>query len=492
MVTANLPDRFYIYGAGHHARIFMSWLRVCKMESRIKGFIVSQLAEGQEEFCGWPLKCLKEMVSSLRGEKVCVAISEAISFGVKDNLIAVGAESIQLTDKQIENMEENVFSFFASKENLLNQVVVWNYWGMGYYEQCKYIVEELHRRDKSIKVYWVIKELVKADFPEWVISVKFDSYEYYEVMSKSRILITNVNSPCSPRCKQSYQYYIFTWHGIGPTKRVEWDSNECRAAVGYDKKVMSDRWNAADIMIAGSDFCHHVYRNAFLYDGVIENWGYPRNDIFFKEISYKDEIKKRFGIEKDKKIMLYAPTFRHELMKSKDADRLKEIYDIDLSMVSRAAEKRFGSKFAILYRFHPFVYSFVDITAYRQYGIDVTYYPDMQELLTATDILLTDYSSSMWDFSLTRKPVFLCYHDAEEYEAKYNGFYIFPDEYPYPKGHSTEELCQEIMSFDDKEYQKRLDGWFERFGTYDDGKASARVVDRILDVFEHPAKYGKE
>lgn len=491
MIAANLPDKFYIYGAGHHARIFMSWLRVNRVEARVKGFIVSQNVEGQDEFCSRPITGIKEIATSLGSEKVYIAISEAAASGLKDKLAAIGAEGIQLTDGQIENMEAEVFSFFASDEEALNQVVAWNYWGMGYYEQCKYIVEELHRRDKSIKVYWVIKESVKAVFPDWVIPVRLGSYEYFEVMGKSRVLVTNVNAPSLKKYKRNFQYFIFTWHGIGPTKRVEWDSLDSRALVNYDIGIMRDRWNAADIMIAGSDFCHHVYRKSFLYDGDIENWGYPRNDIFFKGISYKNKIKEQFSIEKDKKIMLYAPTFRHELMKSKDKDRLKEIYDIDLSVVRKAAEEKFGSKFAILYRFHPFVYSFVDITAYRQYGIDVTYYSDMQELLTATDILLTDYSSSMWDFSLMRKPVFLCYHDAEEYEAKYNGFYVFPDEYPYPKGHSTEELCQAIMSFDDKEYQKRLDDWFARFGSYDEGKASERVANRILDVFNNPAKYGK-
>ena len=119
-------------------------------------------------------------------------------------------------------------------------------------------------------------------------------------------------------------------------------------------------------------------------------------------------------------------------------------------------------------------------------GIDVTGYTDTQELLLAADILITDYSSAMWDFSLQRKPVFLLYDDADEVEREV-GFYRHPDTYPYPKGHTIGELCEAIENFDDESYQIALDDWFKEYGTYDDGHASEQVANHILEVIE---KYG--
>ncbi|WP_029544373.1 CDP-glycerol glycerophosphotransferase family protein [Selenomonas sp. AB3002] len=490
MTVEILPDRFYVYGAGHYARIFMSWLQMNKMENRVKGIVVTDKAEGETVFCGCRVYGLQDIKTYLNREMVYIAVSQDISHGIINELDMLGAENIQLTDLDFEDMEADLFAFFSEEGKLYNQIVVWNFWGMGYYDQCKYIIEEVHKRDKDIKVYWVLKEENTA-LPEWIEPIIIGSYEYYMVMSRSRLLVTNVNSPSSCKFKQKNQYYIYTWHGMGPSKRLEWDSPLHRAKAGNDKEVVKRRWSGADVMIAGSNFCHEVYRNSFLYDGVIEDWGYPRNDIFFKGVSFEDAIKDRYNIGKEKKIILYAPTFRNELMESRDTDRLQEIYDIDLSLIREAAEKRFASEFVVMYRFHNYVYRYVDISSYQQNGIDVTYYPDMQELLSAIDILVTDYSSSMWDFSLKRKPVFLYYHDAEEYEEKYQGFYVFPDNYPYPKGHTTEELCNEILAFDGDVYQKRLDEWFGKYGTYDDGHASERVAGRILDVMKNPAKYGK-
>lgn len=492
MIIDVKKEKFYVYGAGHYARIFMSWLQLQHMDDRVQAFIVSNRGEHQEEFCGRTLVGYDEVADKLKNEKIYIAVSEDISYGIKEKLTAAGADGSQLTDISMRSMENELFSACSSNNIPLDYILVWNYWGMGYYDQCKYIAEEVHRRNKDIRFYWILNEGVKAELPGWVEPVIIGSYKYYEVMSRARILLTNVDAPSSSRFKRKYQYFIYTWHGIGPSKRLEWESPLHRARVNNDKEVIKERWNGADVMIAGSDFCHHVYRKSFLYDGLIENWGYPRNDVFFCKVSYEEKIRKQFNIERAKRIILYAPTFRNELMENKDENRLKEIYDINLLLVKKAADKRFNSDFVILYRFHHYVHRYVDTSSYKQNGIDVTDYLDMQELLSMTDILITDYSSSMWDFSLTRKPVFLYYHDAEEYEEKYQGFYVFPDEYPYPKGHTTEELCQEILNFDEKKYQKKLDEWFARFGSYDDGHASEKVADRIFDVLNNSAKYGKE
>ena len=491
MFADSISENFYIYGAGQYARIMVSWLQAKKLKDRVRGCIVSNRDSGQEDFCGIPIFAFDAVVEQLNGVTVFIAIAVENAVGIAEKLDTVGAQGMHITYALLDEMEGDLFDIFSADGKALDQVVVWNYWGMGYYDQCKYIVNELHRRNGKLKIYWILKDVVNTPLPDWITPISIGSYEYYEVMSRSRILVTNVDSPSSCIYKRNFQYFIYTWHGIGPSKRLEWESPLHRKRIGNDKRIVQNRWNGADIMVAGSNCCHEVYRKSFLYEGKIEDWGYPRNDVLFNDISYKKRIYDTFGIDDKKKIILYAPTFRNELMENRDTERLRQIYDIDLVKVREAAEKRFGGEFVVMYRFHNYVYRYVDISSYKQNGIDATYYPDMQELLKTVDILITDYSSSMWDFSLTKKPVFLYFHDAEEYEEKYQGFYVFPDNYPYPKGHTNEELCDAIASFDDEKYQADLDKWFKKYGTFDDGHASERIADRVFDVIENPAKYGK-
>ena len=487
-----IQTEFYIYGTGLYAEVFYSYLKLNNLDNKILGFIVSYSAHSGKSFHGHKVYVFDEAVDFIEGMRVYVAISPDKSVGIKERLNEAGVlEVIQFDEEIYFELETEIFNYYrCSKFEIQNdQVVFWNYWGLGYFDQCKYIAEELHNRNNKISIYWIITNAAIMDFPEWITPVFFGSPGYYEVMNSARILITNVNPPDDGRYKRSGQYYIYTWHGIGPSKRLEWQSPIHNK--GKEDEIRS-RWNKADIMIAGSDFCHEVYRNSFLYGGVIEDWGYPRNDLLFKEKDFREKINQLYEIDESKKIVLYAPTFRNELMAEGRQDRLQEIYNIDLEMVRKAFEKRFGGSFVILYRFHHYVYRYIDISSYKQKAIDATYYPDMQELLKSVDVLITDYSSSMWDFSLTRKPVFLYYHDAEEYEEKYQGFYVFPDKYPYPKGHTSEELCYAIETFDDDIYQRNLDSWFEKYGTFDDGHASERVANRVLDVMENPSKYVKD
>ena len=482
---------FYVYGAGQYAREFIFLVQLKKLEKNIKGVIVSTKAAGDENFLGYPLYGYDEIKDKLEGSVVYVAISSERAGNLEDKIKAAGAaEVISFTAELYQEMQRDIFAAFMEQSILDDQVVVWSYWGLGYSDQCKYIAMELHKRAPKLKIIWAVSGQTEG-FPDWITPVTLGTPQYYEAMGRSRVLVSNVNAPVDRSFKRNEQYYIYTWHGIGPSKRIEWQSPIHKGRDGYDEAIVKDRWNAADIMVAGSDFCHEVYRNSFLYDGVIEDWGYPRNDVFFHDNDYRKRVCDFYGIDNDKKIILYAPTFRNELMESGDVERLKEIYDIDLQRVEDAFENRFGQEYVVLYRFHHYVHRYMDISSYRQMGLDATFYPDMQHLIVASDVLITDYSSSMWDFSLTRKPVFLYYHDAEEYEEKYQGFYVFPDNYPYPKGHTTDELCEAIALFDEADYQKKLNKWFEKYGTYDDGHASERIADRILDVIRNPAKYGK-
>ena len=488
----SVNENIYVYGTGQYSRVFLSYMQLKGLESRIEGFIVTKMANQQELFYGHCVYEFNQIEDKLTGKIVCIAISEEKADGIKEKLQSAGVrEIVQFNETIYNELEESLFAHYNAIEIQNKQVVVWNFWGLGYSDQCKYIAKRMHEADESVSIFWIVSTQGNYDFPEWITPIVIGTQDYYRVLCSSRLLVSNVNAPSSVRFKRKEQYYIYTWHGIGPSKRIEWQSPLHRKVVHFERERVKERWAGADIMVAGSDFCHEVYRDSFLYDGKIEKWGYPRNDVLFQPNDFREKVYKFFDIPQNKKILLYAPTFRNELINSGNEKRLAEIYDIDLGIVKEEIERRFAEEYVILYRFHHYVYRYVDISKYNQAGIDATFYPDMQELLVASEVLITDYSSSMWDFSLTRKPIFLYYHDAEEYQEKYQGFYVFPDEYPYPKGHNMQELCCAIRHFDDELYQNELDKWFKRFGTYDDGHATERVVARMCDVMNNPSKYGK-
>ena len=116
-------------------------------------------------------------------------------------------------------------------------------------------------------------------------------------------------------------------------------------------------------------------------------------------------------------------------------------------------------------------------------GAYVSQYPDVQEIMAVSDMLITDYSSVMWDFSLQRKPVFLFHPDADLYEQE-RGFNIPFSEMPYIEAFDTDDLYQKICGYNEKSYLSQLEQFLEKYKSFDIGQASKQVVDRILEVID--------
>ena len=462
------------------------FLSVYNSTDKVKGFLITKKKVDKINIYDKQVNSIEEIGNQLKKERIIIAISPRKSSDVYAILDKYEIYNyVQMTDWDYEFFERELIVNSCKQKLNDHSIIFYSFWGLGYSGNCKYIANKIHEMDKNLDLFWIVSEAADLAFPDWITPVVFGSLFYYLVFFTSKFVISDVDYPFQG-IKRKGQYYISTWHGIGPSKKLDWSITSNRTK---EKRChLKADWNRSDILIAGSRFCHYVYRESFLFDGTIKDWGYPRNDVLFCKRDLKTKIHKYFDIDRNKRIALYAPTFRNELIYSKDTARLQEIYDLDLEKAADRLQARFNACFVILYRFHHYVYRYLDISKYHQFGIDVTHYPDMQELLVATDVLITDYSSSMWDFSLMRKPVFLYYHDADVYEEKYQGFYVFPDEYPYPKGHSTEELCDAIDNFDEGLYQKKLDEWFEKYGKFDDGHASERVVNRILEVIDYTDK----
>ena len=204
---------------------------------------------------------------------------------------------------------------------------------------------------------------------------------------------------------------------------------------------------------------------------------YPLNilDLAIPSQSYVREklsthIKKKYSIDLDSKIALYAPTYRD--------DYKIEHYDMDYKKLRESLEKRFGGKWTILIRFHYKVFRELDTDKLTKNAVNVSDYPDMQEILSITDVGITDYSSWMCDYVLTRKPGFIYASDLDEYDNE-RGFYYSLHTTPFKVCENTSELCKAIEKFDDKVYQKGVDKFLKDRGCYEKGTACESIIKLI-------------
>lgn len=343
----------------------------------------------------------------------------------------------------------------------------------------KYIGEEIHRQKLPWKQVWVTLkdvESVKDTFPDYVKVVKFNSKEYYDELSKSQIWIDNAfNFPKGYIDKKEGQTYVQTMHGSLGLKKIGPDvvDDERRNERGFYCGSLTD------LCLSNSSFETMVYETSFWKKETIVEVGHARNDIFFiddkKIAKIKKKVCKYFDLEKDVKIALYAPTFRNE----KEAGEFEEL---DFIKLRDALTKRFGGTWYILNRAHH-----SSLKSYKESSLDYVKnandYPDIQELMMAIDMGITDYSSWICDYVLTYKPGLLYTPDLDAYDHN-RGFYYPIQETPFPIGRSNDELVEKILTFDEDVFKKNTDKFLEARGCIDDGHASEHIVELLKTIVD--------
>lgn len=291
---------------------------------------------------------------------------------------------------------------------------------------------------------------------------------YYQLTSK--VLISNDGfGSFLPKRKQ--QIFINTWHGGGAYKKSGVDFVTDQHPV--DLKINKICGQRTDIFISGCEKFSEVMSTAKMVprERFLE-CGMPRNDILIRGADYDvtEKVKKFFGVDKDVKLVLFAPTYRGEENEASFHSQL------DVSKCVNALENRFGGRWVMLMRKHHFV---KDVKI--QNCIDASGYPDMQELLYACDAFITDYSSAIWDFSLTYKPGFLFVPDLDEYQ-KERSFYTDPMTWAYPLALSNDELCERIKQFDEAKNELKIDEHHELLGNKETGRACEIIAEKIYKL----------
>ncbi len=324
------------------------------------------------------------------------------------------------------------------------------------------IDRELSVRAPSVTRYWSVSDLSVA-VPAGAIAVVEGSPEWWRARAAARLLV--VNDWLRRRfARKDGQKVLQTWHGT-PLKRL------ALHRPGFDPRRMaavfkeSRRW---DVLLAQNLYSERILKKAYAFFGKpIWTDGYPRNDAL--AAADGPATRAALGIGAEERVLLYAPTWRDdrtEIVDFVDPQRLAEQTDSVVLVRGHSRTLRPGR----------------DQSGARV--IDVTGYPETARLLVIADALITDYSSVMFDYSVTGKPMYFLVPDLEHYRGELRGFYFdLSERAPGPLLTSQDELADALN--DDTisaAFGERYAAWQRQFNTRDDGHAAQRVVSRILDL----------
>lgn len=359
-----------------------------------------------------------------------------------------------------------------------NRVFSSSYVGRQYSCNPKYITDYLGKKycDK-FDIVWALKKPSNCSDVN-IKSVKFLSLSHFYYFCTSKIIIDNVGFP-TYMPKRKGQYVINTWHGGGAYKNCSPEStcsSGARIALNAYKSKNTDLVLSSCSRYSQVAVSDTVYR----YSGEILPSGLPRNDVFFskRKVEIKRRVYEKLSIDTSKLMILYAPTFRGGAKLALASNLVWIDTSIAIPELCLAVKKRFNADPVFVFRAHHQMEGIN--TSFK--CIDATNYPDMQELLCAADILISDYSSSIWDFSLMKKPCFLYVPDMDYYINEDRGVYTPIEDWPGIIAKTNQELQKAVLEFDEDSYRKKVEKHHKDLGSYETGTACEQVCKRIAEV----------
>ncbi|WP_281863167.1 bifunctional glycosyltransferase/CDP-glycerol:glycerophosphate glycerophosphotransferase [Planomicrobium okeanokoites] len=350
-----------------------------------------------------------------------------------------------------------------------NWVLFESHMGKQYSDSPKYIYEELLSSGKKYKYIWSLQDPDHTEIPGNPVKVKRHSLKHFYYLNRAKYWVDNQGMAHLGKKKDS-QVYVQTWHGT-PLKRMGYDlkrlpSNNELARLNFQ----SASW---DYLITPNNYTTKILKRAFRYSGSILETGYPRNDLLIKQPEKViEETKNFYNIPSGKKVILFAPTFREW-----DPSSFQKVAD-DVLKLSR----KLNEESVILLRLHYLLSNRMSQLKLPNNVINASNYQDIQELYLISDLLITDYSSVMFDYALLKRPIVLYCYDLEEYMTRRGMYFDFEKFAPGPIYKTIEEVI-EFVSNEEKysEYDERLEDFVEKFGSLEDGTASAQVVNQVFN-----------
>ncbi len=347
----------------------------------------------------------------------------------------------------------------------------------GQYAACNplAICRELQHRGTDLRLYWSVTDL-SVPVPEGTEPLVRLSEQWYRALGSSKYLVNNNNWP-KLFSKADEQIYLQTWHGT-PLKRIGHDIHRILFSYRNYLDTMDREAARWDYLISPNAFSTEIFPRAFAYPGPMLQTGYPRNDVL---VAAPPEpaarVRARYGIDPNRKILLYAPTWRDD-----QYDGRPGLYNMVVYLNLKRVAEALGEDYVVLVRGHSNTLAHGK-TVGTDSVVDATRYPDINDLYLAADLLVTDYSSVMFDYAVTGKPMLFLTPDFDDYRDRVRGFYFdFEQLAPGPLMRTTDEVIDAVRDLPSVvgAYRDRYRAFSERFVSLEDGGAAARVVAEVF------------
>ena len=354
-----------------------------------------------------------------------------------------------------------------------NKIVFSNMKGKRFGDNPKYITEQLLLKNKNLDLVWLLNSNEDHTVPEGVRTVNNTVFQQVKELAGAKVWVDSNTKQAGFRKKKN-QLYFETWHGSYGMKKIYGDIADKLSKIdAYMMKYNSARF---DVMISNARRTTEVYSRAMWYHGEFIEAGSPRNDVFFQDPApFKEKVDEYFKTA-GKKLVLYAPTYRNNL--------LLDAYSLDFEMLKNSLAEKFGGEWIVLVRLHP--HNLQDAEKFNVYNenvLNASQYDDMQELLAAADLLISDFSSCILDYVTKDKICFLYAADVEEYHEE-RDYYFDIRSLPFPLAENNEQMQKNISEFDYERYLENLHRLFDEVGLCETGHASETAAEYILNWME--------
>lgn len=364
---------------------------------------------------------------------------------------------------------DHVYPFFTKLPQKKKMIMFEAYWGRSYSCNPKAMYEYINDNYPDYKCIWSLNnpyENIKGKG----IKVRRNSWRYYYYLARSKYFVNNANWS-NDYIKRDTSVEIQTLHGtflktMGLDVADEVNTKE--QLEGFRKR--HGRW---DYLISPSSFMTTTAKRVFEFNKEMLEFGFPRNDLLVnadQHKDYADKLKDELNIPKDKKVILYAPTYRN-----------KSGFNFELDI--KEMKEKLSDDYVLLVRLHYFVAKDLDLDGVEDFVINVCNYPDVQELLLLTDVLITDYSSIMFDYANLNRPMLFFTYDLEYYRDVLRGMYLdFENEAPGKLCKKTDELIDSLNNLDayQLEYVDKLEQFRLAYNEFETGEASKKAFEKIF------------
>ncbi|EWH22287.1 CDP-glycerol glycerophosphotransferase family protein [Bacillus haynesii] len=455
-----------------------------KAELQTNQFTILETKKGPARFHVYPQKKKKNM--RLRMNDYTLK-TRAVYFvvGKKNQAVSFLRRKKNRLKKKIGKGVKKAYYFtfgLAGKLPVKKKTVIFeSFAGKQYSCNPRAIYEYMKENNPEYQLYWSVNPEYTDIFKEKGIPyIKRFTLKWLFAMARAEYWVVNSRLPLwIPKPKHTT--YLQTWHGT-PLKRLAVDMDEVHMPGTNTEKykknftMEASKW---DYLISPNAYSTEIFARAFQFNKTMIESGYPRNDFLHTDNNPKTvrELKEKMQLPSDKKVIIYAPTWRDDQFYKKG----KYKFDLDLDL--NKLREEIGDDYVIVLRMHYLVAENFDLEPYKGFAYDFSSYEDIRELYMVSDLLITDYSSVFFDFANLKRPMIFFVPDIETYRDKLRGFYFdFETEAPGPLVKTTDEVIEKVRETETTDYRLPaiFEPFYEKFCYLESGKSSEKVVKTVF------------